>query len=305
MPADPSAGASPRRTPIDSRPVAPTRDTLDDAEVVRSVLDGDRDAFRILVDRESARGGPRLLPRPRRPVRGRRCRPGSIRDRVPLARDVALRRPVRCLADAHRGSPRRPPARSPARGLLAAPARWHRRRGASHLAARPTSERSPSTWPSRAERAAATRRAVADLGEPYREVVALRFFGERSLDEIAILTGRPLSTVKTHLRRGLLRLARTRSTRESRRDRPAIIRFRRARARIARRAFDARSRRRWLDEAVDRGARLPERRLRRPGHGGPRQRAGTVDGRLPRAAPQVRPLRRVRGERPAGLGIAR
>ncbi len=58
----------------------------------------------------------------------------------------------------------------------------------------------------RAERAAATRRAVADLGEPYREVVALRFFGERSLDEIALLTGRPLSTVKTHLRRGLLRL---------------------------------------------------------------------------------------------------
>ena len=57
-----------------------------------------------------------------------------------------------------------------------------------------------------AERAAATRRAVANLGEPYREVVSLRFFGERSLDEIAILTGRPLGTVKTHLRRGLLRL---------------------------------------------------------------------------------------------------
>ena len=68
----------------------------------------------------------------------------------------------------------------------------------------------PRTQPAqvalRAERAATTRRAVADLGEPYREVVALRFFGERSLDEIAILTGRPLSTVKTHLRRGLLRL---------------------------------------------------------------------------------------------------
>ena len=35
---------------------------------------------------------------------------------------------------------------------------------------------------------------------------ALRFFADRSLDEIATLTGRPLGTVKTHLRRGLLRL---------------------------------------------------------------------------------------------------
>jgi RNA polymerase sigma-70 factor (ECF subfamily) len=34
----------------------------------------------------------------------------------------------------------------------------------------------------------------------------MRFFGELSLDEIAVETGRPLSTVKTHLRRGLLRL---------------------------------------------------------------------------------------------------
>jgi RNA polymerase sigma-70 factor (ECF subfamily) len=57
-----------------------------------------------------------------------------------------------------------------------------------------------------AEQALATRRAVAALREPYREVVALRFFGERSLDEIAKVTGRPLATVKTHLRRGLLQL---------------------------------------------------------------------------------------------------
>jgi RNA polymerase sigma-70 factor (ECF subfamily) len=50
------------------------------------------------------------------------------------------------------------------------------------------------------------RLAVAALGEPYREVVALRFFGEMSLDEIAASTRRPLNTVKTHLRRGLERL---------------------------------------------------------------------------------------------------
>ena len=34
----------------------------------------------------------------------------------------------------------------------------------------------------------------------------MRFFGELSLEEIASATGRPLNTVKTHLRRGLERL---------------------------------------------------------------------------------------------------
>ena len=57
-----------------------------------------------------------------------------------------------------------------------------------------------------AERAARVRTAVAALGEPYRETVALRFFAELSLAEIAEQTGRPLGTVKTHLHRGLARL---------------------------------------------------------------------------------------------------
>jgi RNA polymerase sigma-70 factor (ECF subfamily) len=69
---------------------------------------------------------------------------------------------------------------------------------------------SPDTDPAlltiRAERAADLRAAVARLQEPYREVVGLRFFGELSLEEIARETQRPLATVKTHLRRGLLLL---------------------------------------------------------------------------------------------------
>jgi RNA polymerase sigma factor (sigma-70 family) len=64
----------------------------------------------------------------------------------------------------------------------------------------------PAITSIRAERAADLRGAVARLDEPYREVVALRFFGELSLVEIAAQTGRPLGTVKTHLHRGLLRL---------------------------------------------------------------------------------------------------
>jgi RNA polymerase sigma-70 factor (ECF subfamily) len=64
----------------------------------------------------------------------------------------------------------------------------------------------PGALAIQAERSAAVRAAVAGLDEPYREVVALRFFAERSLAEIAEQTGRPLGTVKTHLHRGLLRL---------------------------------------------------------------------------------------------------
>ena len=60
----------------------------------------------------------------------------------------------------------------------------------------------------RSERDAELRTAVASLDEPYREVVALRFFGDRSLAEIAEATDRPLGTVKTHLHRGLARLRR-------------------------------------------------------------------------------------------------
>jgi RNA polymerase sigma-70 factor (ECF subfamily) len=57
-----------------------------------------------------------------------------------------------------------------------------------------------------AEQRQAVRHAVASLPDRYREVVALRFFGELSLAEVAETTGRPLNTVKTHLRRGLERL---------------------------------------------------------------------------------------------------
>jgi RNA polymerase sigma-70 factor (ECF subfamily) len=66
----------------------------------------------------------------------------------------------------------------------------------------------PATTVLREERDVQLRAAVASLDEPYREVVALRFFAERSLAEIAEATDRPLGTVKTHLHRGLARLRR-------------------------------------------------------------------------------------------------
>jgi RNA polymerase sigma-70 factor (ECF subfamily) len=59
------------------------------------------------------------------------------------------------------------------------------------------------------ERGATLRAAVAALDEPYREVVSLRYFGELSLEEVSMVTGRNLNTVKTQIRRGLHRLAGT------------------------------------------------------------------------------------------------
>ncbi len=69
---------------------------------------------------------------------------------------------------------------------------------------------SPSEDPAEAslaaERGGQLRHALLAMAEPYREVVLLRFFGELSLAEIAAQTGRPIPTIKTQLRRGLLRL---------------------------------------------------------------------------------------------------
>jgi RNA polymerase sigma-70 factor (ECF subfamily) len=74
------------------------------------------------------------------------------------------------------------------------------------LALRAGSSVDPEHLALRGERERSVRAAVAALPEPYREVVALRFFAERSLEEIATITARPLGTVKTHLHRGLLRM---------------------------------------------------------------------------------------------------
>lgn len=57
-----------------------------------------------------------------------------------------------------------------------------------------------------AEQREDVRLAVADLPDPYREVVALRFFSELSIADIAAATSRPEGTIKAQLHRGLQRL---------------------------------------------------------------------------------------------------
>ena len=179
----------------------------DEPAIVRAVLDGDRDAFRVLVERESAaviRACHRVL--------------GDLGEAEDVAQEAFV------IAYRSLGSWR---ADGPFGAWLA--------RIAVRLAIRQSTRRKTVTWVSpstgrdgttddvvsrlraggssdpeglalHGERQRTVRHAVATLDEPYREVVALRFFAERSLEEISTLTGRPLWTVKTHLRRGLLRL---------------------------------------------------------------------------------------------------
>jgi RNA polymerase sigma-70 factor (ECF subfamily) len=201
-PTDPSVGASPWRPPIDARQPP----YLDEAQVVRAVLDGDRDAFRILVDRESAsvvRACYRVLADMHEAedvaqeafVTAYRSLAGWRADGpfgAWLTR-IAVRLAIRQLGRRRAVSWLRTPADAAVTEEIVA-----------NLPANPRYQPEHATI--RADDANATRRAVAALDEPYREVVTLRFFGERSLEEIATLTGRPLGTVKTHLRRGLLRL---------------------------------------------------------------------------------------------------
>jgi RNA polymerase sigma-70 factor (ECF subfamily) len=168
---------------------------VDDRGLVRAVLDGDRDAFRALVEREQVavyRACLRIL--------------GRSHDAEDVAQESFLMA-YRSLAS-YRGDG--------ALGgwlLRIATRQAFRRLGQRREAGELPAElpvRAPGADPVAAalagERERAVRLAVAALREPYREVVAMRFFGELSLDEIARATGRPVNTVKTHLRRGLERL---------------------------------------------------------------------------------------------------
>lgn len=168
---------------------------VDDRSLVDAVLAGDRDLFRVLVEREQV-------------ALYRTCL--RILGRTHDAEDVAQESFV--MAYRSLGSYR---GEGPLGGWLMRIAirQAYRRLGQRRETAELQPEMAlgapgsdPLSITMAGERQRAVRLAVAALGEPYREVVALRFFSEMSLQEIASATARPLNTVKTHLRRGLERL---------------------------------------------------------------------------------------------------
>ncbi len=165
--------------------------------MVDAVLDGDREAFRAIVELTQGpvyRACLRIL--------------GSVAEAEDAAQETFV------IAYRSLGSYR---AQGPLPAWIVRIATRHalrrrsQRRPTSDLSGAPDRSFGRADDPLHAtiagERRAAVRSAVAALDEPYREVVALRYFGELSLEEVASATQRPVNTIKTQLRRGLQRLA--------------------------------------------------------------------------------------------------
>jgi RNA polymerase sigma-70 factor (ECF subfamily) len=174
-------------------------DVHDDRSTVAAVLGGEREAFRSIVDREGAalvRACHRVL--------------GDLHEAEDVAQEafvIAYRSLPSWRGDGPLGAwlariaVRLAVRRATSRRTVS----WIEPEAATEFPA-PAGVGDPVSAALRSERTSHLRAAVAALDEPYRETVALRFFAERSLAEIAGETGRPLGTVKTHLHRGLLRL---------------------------------------------------------------------------------------------------
>jgi RNA polymerase sigma-70 factor (ECF subfamily) len=170
---------------------------VDDRALIDAVRAGDRDAFAILVEHETAAVYHACL----RILGHRHDAEDVVQETFVTAyRAAAQFRSEGSLRGwllriATRQSFRRLSRRRPTTDLDAV--------GEALLA---DASRDPSGLALQSEAREQVRRAVIELPEPYREVVALRFFADLSLAEVAEATGRPLNTVKTHLRRGLERL---------------------------------------------------------------------------------------------------
>ncbi len=203
---------------IDSQPLDRTTAAWDERAIVDAVLAGDREAFRRLVERESV-----ALVRACHRILGDRS---DAEDAAQEALVTAYRQLASWRGDGpfgawlmrigirialrQAGKRRTVTWRDPLGGGSPAGSGGHAIDPITRATDQAAIESAPLTDPAmlsmRAERATELRAAVTALPEPYREVVALRFFGDATLDEIARVTDRPLGTVKTHLHRGLARL---------------------------------------------------------------------------------------------------
>lgn len=183
--------------------------TTSDRQIVDAVLAGDREAFRVLVERES------------RAVIGTCGRilgdPVEAQDTAQDAFTQAYKALATFRGDGSFGAWLRRIA------IRVAIARLAARRDVVRLdgqtvdprAAMLRSPDDPEAYLLDAEHRAAVFDAVTSLPVSQREVVLLRFYGDLSLEEIALATSHPIGTVKSRLSRGVTSLREQLTSRSS------------------------------------------------------------------------------------------
>jgi RNA polymerase sigma-70 factor (ECF subfamily) len=162
-----------------------------DAYLVGSIVNGDADAVRPLMERYR---------RPLAALLQRALGPSADVD------DVFQETWIRVVRSAHRYDPeQRFSAWLFAIAWNLVKDRWSRRVAASDvdLATMPSPERSPEDRALDADRAARVRDVVARLPERLAQAILLRYFEELSEKEVAERLGIPVGTVKSRIHHGL------------------------------------------------------------------------------------------------------
>jgi len=170
-----------------------------DRQVVDAVLAGDHDAFRLLVDRESAM----VIAACRRIL-------GSSVDAQDAAQEAFVRA-YQSIATFRGDGPfgawvRRIAIRIAVARLAAGQTSVSLDDGRRHEPDAAGTGRDPIDGLLDAEERATLIDAVSRLPADQRQVIMLRFFGDHSVEEIARLTDRPVGTVKSRLSRGVASL---------------------------------------------------------------------------------------------------
>lgn len=164
---------------------------MTDAYLVGSIVNGDADAVRPLMERYR---------RPLAALLQRALGPSADVD------DVFQETWIRVVRSAHRYDPeQRFSAWLFAIAWNLVKDRWSRRVAASDvdLATMPSPERSPEDRALDADRAARVRDVVARLPERLAQAILLRYFEELSEKEVAERLGIPVGTVKSRIHHGL------------------------------------------------------------------------------------------------------
>ncbi len=169
----------------------PVFNDVTDAFLIGSIVNGDADAVRPLMERY------------RRPL-------GAMLQRAlgssPDVDDVFQETWIRVVRSAHRYDPeQRFSAWLFAIAWNLVKDRWSRRLASDDvdLAAMPSGERSPEEQAVEADRAARVRDVVARLPERLAQAILLRYFEELSEKEVAERLGIPVGTVKSRIHHGL------------------------------------------------------------------------------------------------------